>query len=252
MTRAVFNPHQPQGALPASVDDVVRSGERTREWVDLFYAATPWADGLLLEDQDLVLGQNDLEHKLGRKLRGWEVVKGAASRADFFAYRDANVALADNAYTDVVFNAEIHDNGGVYDTSTGRFTAPHDGLYQFSTTLYGSVFPDGGRLLAQFYRNSAQWLFGTQEVVGGADRPIVTANVAAVRLDKDDTVYVRAFQDSGGAESLIGTANARNTYFSGRAIDELGDGQDELTEAEQGRTLRLHSSRARTVTLKVW
>ena len=50
----------------------------------------------------------------------------------FSAYRDAGDVGTNTVY---IFNGVHFNNGGHYSTSTGRFTAPCNGIYQISTML---------------------------------------------------------------------------------------------------------------------
>lgn len=47
------------------------------------------ADALLVEDQDLILGDTDIDHQLGRKLVGWIVVRRSAA-VDIFDKQGTN------------------------------------------------------------------------------------------------------------------------------------------------------------------
>jgi hypothetical protein len=50
----------------------------------------------------------------------------------FSAYKSANTAVNDGAYSDVVFNTERFDTNNNYDNSTGIYTVPITGYYQFN------------------------------------------------------------------------------------------------------------------------
>ena len=59
----------------------------------------------------------------------WGTVSGASNA--FFAYDKSN-----NTSGDVVWTTELYDDGGNYDTSNCRYTAPSAGKYLFSVQIY--------------------------------------------------------------------------------------------------------------------
>jgi len=85
------------------------------------------------------------------------------ARPAFHAYKGDDTSLqASGTY---IFNSTFTNIGNCYDTTTGRFTAPVNGVYVFSTSLqmYGA---SGGRNL-QFFKNGSQLHSGgNAEVVG--------------------------------------------------------------------------------------
>ncbi len=210
--------------------------------------------GILLADVSLTAySANDIEHGLGRALVGYSVVRNAESRADFSVYLAADqTGIVTSTWTRIKMASERHDNGGNYSTSAWEFAAPHNGLYQFAANILTSPLPDAGRALVQLRKNGAEWLYGTQDVVGGADPALVSVSAMSERLAAGDLISVWAFQDTGGDESVTGDAAGRFTRFSGRAISELEDGQGELPDDDPAKYLRLYSSRDRTVSLWVW
>ena len=80
------------------------------------------------------------------------------ARPAFHAYKsdDSNL-VSSGTY---IFNSTFTNIGNCYDTTTGRFTAPVNGVYVFSTSLqmYGV---NGGRYL-QFFKNGVQLQSGAE------------------------------------------------------------------------------------------
>jgi len=54
----------------------------------------------------------------------------------FHAYRSTDQSLSNNTNTVAVFNTEVADVSSAYNTSTGKFTVPEDGLYFFVASAY--------------------------------------------------------------------------------------------------------------------
>tara|TARA_Y100001951_G_C11193135_1_gene212706 strand:- start:209 stop:715 length:507 start_codon:yes stop_codon:yes gene_type:complete len=63
----------------------------------------------------------------------FETVTAAGASDSFYAYDMAAIASGD-----LVINTELHDDGGNYDASNGRYTAPSDGHYFFMFSVIGS------------------------------------------------------------------------------------------------------------------
>ena len=80
------------------------------------------------------------------------------ARPAFHAYKSDDPNLVSSGT--YVFNSTFTNIGNCYDTTTGRFTAPVNGVYVFSTTLqmYGA---NGGRYL-EFFKNGAQLQSGVE------------------------------------------------------------------------------------------
>jgi len=92
----------------------------------------------------------------------------------FSAYFNGN---NNNAYTlgagggQINFNATYYNQGGHYSTSTGRFTAPVSGAYQFNACLFGY---NGGQISSQastgviIYKNGIQYHYIAYNYLDGA------------------------------------------------------------------------------------
>ena len=61
----------------------------------------------------------------------YSLIKSTSSSDSFFAYD-----VSSGSAGDLVFSSELYDDGGNYNTSNGRYTAPSDGKYLFAATVY--------------------------------------------------------------------------------------------------------------------
>jgi len=68
------------------------------------------------------------------------------AKPSFHAYRDSSAA--EGLTGTIVFNATKHNIGSHYDTSTGKFTAPVAGVYQFNFSGFGCENTSGHQLAA--------------------------------------------------------------------------------------------------------
>ena len=109
--------------------------------------------------------------------------------------------------TVVVFNLEFEtDRNSDYDTSTGLFTAPVDGIYWFQASIYSNYTFQQGWLVV----NSARHNFA--DVVYGSAYGIFAATYYA-ELDANDTVGFHPYKS--GETSVLIYDNNHHTYFRG-------------------------------------
>lgn len=112
----------------------------------------------------------------------------------------------------VVFDVEGHDNGGVYDHTTGTFSAPRDGVYHFSVVAV--VFTPGKVKLQRNGTIDLGAIFAGNAAT--LNDPLNGSIVVTVALSQGDTVTV--WRDTA---DLVGTASGTPyTTFSGFLIQD--------------------------------
>ena len=130
----------------------------------------------------------------------------------FKAYRNGDQTGFDNANTGdvvVIYNDvtsyDGHNIGGHYDITTGKFTAPINGIYYFNGAVYSA---------ATSYAQS--WFVKNGSRATGTDRAGASSNFQVantiLKLDANDTVGYHPYYSSG--TSTI-TDNDQHTYFTG-------------------------------------
>ena len=127
-----------------------------------------------------------------------------------------NNIAADNSQVTIIFGNELFDQNGDFDPSTGLFTAPIAGKYQFNCTLRLDNIDSAPAYYSIFFRTStSQWvpyLFDPDMQSGGGDLGYAAVALSAMfELDASETVEVRIQQASGTAQTDIIT----DSYFSG-------------------------------------
>ena len=130
----------------------------------------------------------------------------------FSVYRNSALVTA-GANTTILFDTELFDTGSNYSVSTGKFTAPAAGLYQFNAavgvspyattsyaiTLVATVDTFGGNNITTLSASNGTWVL----VVG-----------ALIKMSAGDTCYVVLYDGHGGANTTVETGTS-NTFFTG-------------------------------------
>lgn len=119
---------------------------------------------------------------------------------------------------DIVFNTEVFDQGGNYDATTGVFTAPVAGKYQFNVTINFTGNTATGLLCSlvtsnRTYRGVA--IRPSNVATAGGDCQLTYSFLCD--MDAADTALVRIVGSgmAGNTAGVYGSASPQNTVFSG-------------------------------------
>jgi hypothetical protein len=138
----------------------------------------------------------------------------APPQVSFLAYNSGDDAVS-MGWVKVEFNNEEHDDGANYDITNDQFTAPTDGVYQFSACITLNNINDGLRVVISLYKNGTRYMdlatgyantSGSFQSFGGS---------TTIKLVTDDYVEVYAYV-AAGTPTHAGTQ--RYTNFSGHQI----------------------------------
>ena len=116
-------------------------------------------------------------------LRGDNTFNAVGVSNGFHAYD-----MASNSSGDLVLNTELFDDGGNYNTSNGRYTAPSDGKYFFSTSAIATG--TGGRII--FKKNGSNLAGGTDMFGYSPDNATQGTATLIINLSANDYINVNA------------------------------------------------------------
>lgn len=133
----------------------------------------------------------------------------------FSVYLNTTTSFAANA--PIIYDTEFFDNASAYNTSTGIFTTPVTGDYQFNVGINAS----GGNTAHYLWKNSAQFISIIQATAGGQ-----VSGVVILSLIAGDTIYVSP--DTTRSFTGVGGGVVFNT-FSGFLLGGGGSGTGTVT-----------------------
>ena len=140
------------------------------------------------------------------------------SQPSFHAYcgSGTTTSVASASQIIIPLSATKSNIGNCFNTTTYLFTAPVNGNYFFSgATSYSGTF-GAPRCITYLFKNGSQDLgfnIQTSRASNGLDTGGVAAGV--IYLYAGDTMQLRAYQDSGSTQTLLGNGNSGWTYFTG-------------------------------------
>jgi hypothetical protein len=143
----------------------------------------------------------------------------------FFAYPSADIDPYTSG-TDIVFNtdgtAPAHDYGSVFNTTTGAFTAPCTGIWQFCAQVDLHASGTISTTDVQLWRSTgggaaAAYIQGSEaHNVGNSDISLTLTCVIPVL--RGDVFTIRLNHTGGGGPHIVGSTGPICTYFSGHEV----------------------------------
>jgi hypothetical protein len=128
------------------------------------------------------------------------------------AYVSSHFTIPINTNHDVVFGSENYDVNSDYDTSNGQFTAPVDGKYLVSTSLYVFNYLDTDAsyyYLTLFTSNeTVDVLFFTSSFLDSDSSGFNMQCSAVLGMDAGDTAKTIIYQSGGAAQTQVAGAHS--------------------------------------------
>jgi len=151
--------------------------------------------------------------------------QASPASVSFSAYKSAattNVTGDGTDYT-VIFDQTIYNVGSAYNTSTGIFTAPSTGIYEFNFAVFLSSIAAGHTAMTMFIQTTSANFSGpliNPEVVAVSGSFATTMSVGVSMTQGDTARVVVAVDNSTKTVGVFGQALSSGavTYFSGYLV----------------------------------
>ncbi|TXB66996.1 hypothetical protein FRY74_02095 [Vicingus serpentipes] len=121
----------------------------------------------------------------------------------FMAYQGVNLPVTGGVNVPIPFSTEDFDLGNNFNSSTGVFTAPANGIYQFNVGTYKGEGP-GTRHAIQVFKNNV-FIYSLEYWFCETGNNNVRNGSFLINLNANETIYIAASQ------------SANTTLFSGRS-----------------------------------
>jgi len=127
---------------------------------------------------------------------------GGTNTPAFAATISSNLSIANATTTTVVFDSEIFDSDGKYNTSTGKFTPTVAGKYFFQTNLIMGGMGDNDYFDWLLKKNGTAFSYSQLFSGAGSNNELGGTISGIVDLDTDDYVNVDVYQGTGSAQNI--------------------------------------------------
>ena len=140
----------------------------------------------------------------------------------FYAYNSSAQSISDQTWTRVTLDSELFDTCSNFNTSNGRFTAPVNGIYSFTTVVnFGTDTASGGYVYVDILKTTAGGSATQYYTMGMRFASQVITNDTQINgsillpLGQDDYVQLGAYQDV--ASGNVGL-NGGRCYLTGHLV----------------------------------
>ncbi len=123
-------------------------------------------------------------------------------QVSFFGYLGTNTSISAGTPTTVTGYYEFHDDGNNFNTSTGQYTAPTDGVYHFNSKMQFSSPPSGNTPITLRIKKNGAVFEGCQsdiilQAITGFSFSI--AHTVVIKLNAGDIISIEVMQFSAVA-----------------------------------------------------
>jgi len=190
-------------------------GQHGNYYTDIVNDTTPQLGGDLdvngsnisnsVEDDDILVGINDGgTDRTAIQVHGDSGIVSMPRQSYVRAERNTTQTIATETHTTVVFDSEIEDTLGEYNTSTGVFTATEAGVYQVSSIVQWNVGNTGAYMLAIWVNGSRE--INAYKAMGFTSSRWGTSVHGAIKLTAGQYIEIKAWQNTG-VNQIIDNSN---------------------------------------------
>ena len=149
----------------------------------------------------------------------------AARQCYVYAIKDSLQSIPATTYTTVVYNDTITDLGDDYNSSTGIFTAPTDGIYTVSFAILSAstTFTAGQVWMSRLDAGTKMFNGFYNRVQTGATASLLSSDCnALVKLNKNETIEAKIYHTrSSSCNTYVGGADDKYNFLTIARVREL-------------------------------
>lgn len=137
---------------------------------------------------------------------------GGDNTPAFSAYRSGSgYTIANATYTTIIWNSELFDSDGDYNTTTGEFTCSSTGKYLIGAWATKSVATAMTRFIMSIQEDGSHFVFSETYADGTSQFPTVQA-IAVKTLTSGNVYTAKLYQNSGSTMDVSAGADAGGFY----------------------------------------
>lgn len=141
----------------------------------------------------------------------------------FSAYQSTLQALDKSPSIEtLIFQSKLYDYGDNYDLSTGKYTAPTDGIYEFKVAVRMANLPDAAGVALRLYVDSGSGPVEKRKgqpsynITGGSADTQVTESFSDILMEAGDIATIGVVHTGDNPNDTV--TGETNTYISGRRV----------------------------------
>lgn len=132
---------------------------------------------------------------------------------NFYYSIGANATILLNTATTLTCLTKVYDTGNNYSTTTGSFTAPVAGFYQFNGQVDVLATSSGSYIWASLFKNGSEFFRGNRQIPGTGGSAAAVSVSVMLQLAANDTIQLGYY--SGVATT---TENNSGTFLQGYLV----------------------------------
>ena len=149
---------------------------------------------------------------------------GGANTPSFFAYAGANFNISEASDVKMTFNTELYDEGGVYNTSNGRFTPGVVGKYYIFSSIFSFAGSNSITQRTKIYKNGSSFSVSALDLTdyylrsGYSQSQSIGLIVNVTSVNDYFEIYFHGNNSGDGNVTINGNSTEPQSYFGAYKI----------------------------------
>ena len=151
---------------------------------------------------------------------------GGVMTPSFFAYAGANFNISEATDVKMTFNTELYDEGGVYNTSNGRFTPAVVGKYYIFSSIFSFAGSNSITQRTKIYKNGSSFSISALDLTdyylrsGYSQSQSIGLIINVTSVNDYFEIYFHGNNSGDGNITINGNSTEPQSYFGAYKIIE--------------------------------